>query len=391
MSKNSLIDLKDKKVLLRVDFNVPIKDLQIQDMTRIYESIATIQLLKNNNNKVVICSHLGRPDLEQDLESEYNQELSFKHYIEQIEAVIGYKIRFINKYLSSDLTICLENQNSDEICLLENTRFLEEEENCDLEFSQKLASGFEAFVFDAFAVAHRKHATSFGVGKFLTSYKGLLVERESNGLDLVIKNPKPEIVLVVGGAKIMTKIGVIETFLDKADYVCVGGALANTFLYALGYEMGQSLVEKEAVEVAIKIINKAKNSRAELILPIDIKNQDGKDVSVMTLQSQDNALDIGVLTVGRFENIIRKCKTVIFNGPMGVFKKNEFSHGTESILNTIADLDEATTVLGGGDTLEALNKFAIDPNFYTLVSTGGGAMLEYLEKNGLEVIESIEN
>lgn len=387
----SIEQIKCKRVFLRVDFNVPIRNLKIQDGTRVVEALPTLRLLKQNQNKVVICSHLGQPDLSQEIESESNNELSFKHYVEELEDLLGFRIKLINDYFGSDLKICTESQKEDEVCLLENSRFHKEEENCDMAFSQKLAENFDVFVFDAFAVAHRKHASTFGVGQFLESYKGLLVQKETSSLDLAFNNSQKPLVLIVGGAKISTKIGVIENFLDRADFICIGGALANTFLYALGYELGESLVEKDSLEVAIEIINKSKKGKTELILPVDVVVQNGTCKSVMDVSKTDKALDIGNLTIARFENILRSSKTIIFNGPMGVFKENEFSEGTESVLNTIADLPESITILGGGDTLDALRKYAIDPECFTLVSTGGGAMLKYLEKGRLEVIDNISN
>lgn len=387
----SLEQIKNSNVLLRVDFNVPVRNKNIEDLTRILEAVPTIKLLKDNGNKVAICSHLGRPDLSIPLEENENQVLSFKNYIDQLAEAIGYNVDFIESYPSDEIKSSLEKQDAEHVTLLENTRFYPQEETCEQIFSENLAKYFDVFVFDAFAVAHRKHATTFGVTEYLKSYKGLLVQKEMKGLDLSLNNPKSPMTLIVGGAKIMTKIGVIETFLDKADHICIGGALANTFLYALGYEMGESLVEEEALNIAIKIINKAKISKAELILPIDVKTNKFVDKSVLELKPEDNALDIGVLTTARFENILKRSKSIVFNGPMGVYKKNEFSYGTETVLNTISNTKDCLTILGGGDTLDALRKYAIDPSKFSLVSTGGGAMLKYLEKGHLEVLDKIEN
>jgi phosphoglycerate kinase len=383
-----LQQIKNSRVIVRVDYNIPVKNGQITDFTRIRKSIPTLQLLLQNQNKVTICSHLGRPDLTQPLDSEHNQKLSFQLLIDQISKEINLPIQFISNYPSSDLQIAIQNQPPNQVLLLENTRFHPEEEQNQDSFCQSLASHFDYFVFDAFGTAHRKHATTFGLAENLPSTLGLLVQDEVQGLDLGIKNPQKPLTIILGGAKIKTKIGVIKSFLNQADYICIGGALANTFLDAVGYELGQSLIEKEETNTAIQIINQAKKSNTELILPIDLITTSGQSKSAIDFTPNDNALDIGPLSISRIENIIKDSQTIIFNGPMGVYQNNLYSQGSEKILNSIAK-NKQTTILGGGDTLDALTKFAIDPNKFTHVSTGGGAMLKYLEKGSLPVIEYI--
>lgn len=382
--------ITDSKVIVRVDYNVPISDNQITDFTRIQKSLSTIQELLKNNNKVALISHLGRPNLDEGINSPHNQKLSFKNYLDQISQNTNLSFQFLNLYPSPDLKLDLENINQNQILLLENSRFFKEEESNDPDFSQELASYFDYFVFDAFGTAHREHASTIGLAQNLPSTFGKLVEEEISNLNK-LKDPKEPLVVLLGGAKIKTKIGVIQSFLDKASHICIGGALANTFLYAVGYELGQSKLEIDEVNTAIKIINLAKNSKTELILPIDLTTKSGTNKSVIEFTPEDSGLDIGPLTTGRFINLIHESKTIVFNGPMGVYQDNLYSNGTESILKAISK-SKATSILGGGDTLDAIAKYAIDPNTFTHVSTGGGAMLKYLETEGhLPVLDYIKN
>lgn len=383
-----LQQIKNSKVIVRVDYNIPVKNGQITDFTRIRKNIPTLQLLLKNQNKITICSHLGRPDLTQPLDSEHNQKLSFQPLIDQISHEINTPLKLISNYPSSDLEVAVQTQKPDQILLLENTRFHQEEKQNDPKFSKNIAKNYDYFIFDAFGTAHRKHATTLGLAESIPSTLGLLVQTEIHGLNLGIKNPKKPLTLILGGAKIKTKIGVIKSFLNQANYICIGGALANTFLDAVGYELGNSLIEKEETNTAIQIINRAKASKTKLILPIDLITSSGKAKSAIDFSQEDNALDIGPLSISRIENIIKDSQTIIFNGPMGVYQNNLYSQGSEQILKSIAK-SKHTTILGGGDTLDALTKFAIDPNKFTHVSTGGGAMLKYIEKGNLPVIEYI--
>lgn len=384
-------DISNSKVIVRVDYNVPIsEDGRITDFTRIQKSIPTLKTLLENKNKVTLVSHLGRPDLSEDINSPFNQKLSFKNYISQISEFLNIEIKFLNRYPSTDLKLDLENLKNNEILLLENSRFFQEEKSNDENFSKELASYFDHFVFDAFGTAHREHATTIGLAKNLQSTFGHLVEDEIYNLD-ELQNPEEPLIVLLGGAKIKTKIGVIESFLGKASHICIGGALANTFLYAVGYELGESKLEEDEVNTAINIINQAKNSQTELILPIDLTTKSGGHKSVIDFTQDDSGLDIGPLTTGRFINLIQEGKTIVFNGPMGVYQNNLYSNGTESILKAIS-ASKSKSILGGGDTLDAIAKYAINPNTFTHVSTGGGAMLKYIEKEGkLPVIEYIKS
>lgn len=383
-------EIKDSKIIIRVDYNVPISDGLITDYTRINKSLSTIKVLLKNNNKIALISHLGRPNLEEDLNSPHNQELSFQNYIKQISDQTNLEYKFLNRYPSSDLMLDLENLQDNQVLLLENSRFFKEEKSNDPNFSKELANYFDYFVFDAFGTAHREHASTIGLAQNLTSTFGLLVQDEIKNLNQ-LNAPQEPLLVLLGGAKIKTKIGVIKSFLGKASHICIGGALANTFLYAVGYELGQSKLEKEELKTAIEIINKAKSSPTELILPIDLTTQSGTNKSIIDFTPDDSGLDIGPLTAGRFINLISKSKTIVFNGPMGVYKNNLYSNGTESILKAISK-SKITSILGGGDTLDAIAKYAIDPSTFTHVSTGGGAMLKYIEKQGkLPVLEYIQN
>lgn len=385
-----LEEIKNSKVIVRVDYNVPINDGLITDFTRINKSLPTLRTLLKNNNKIAIISHLGRPDLSEDLNSPTNSKLSFENYLDQISQNLEIDLKFLKRYPSSDIKLDLENLSSNQILLLENSRFYKEETQNDANFTKELAQYFDYFVFDAFGTAHRKHATTLGLATHLPSTFGHLVNNEIQNLNKIM-NPEEPFLVLLGGAKIKTKIGVIESFLNTASHICIGGALANTFLYAVGYELGESLLEKEEVDTAIRIINLAKESKADLILPIDLTTKSGNHKSIIDFQKDDSGLDIGPLTTGRFINLINKSKTVVFNGPMGVYNNNLYSNGTESILKTISK-SKATSILGGGDTLDAIAKYAIDPSTYTHVSTGGGAMLKYIESNGdLPVLNQIRN
>jgi 3-phosphoglycerate kinase len=384
-------EIKSSKVIVRVDYNVPIKNGRITDFTRIQKSLPTIQTLLQNNNKIAICSHLGRPDPNLPQDSEKNTKLSFANLIDQISKNLNIELKLISHYPSPDLHLDLKNLQKNQILLLENTRFYSEEKENNTIFTKQLAEPFDYFVFDAFGTAHRQHATTIGLTKFLPSTFGTLVQTEIQELNLGLNNPQKPLTLFLGGAKIKTKIGIIETFLDTADYICIGGALANTFLYAVGYELGQSLIEQEETATAIKIINKAKTHHANLVLPIDLTTKSGEHKSIIDFQPNDSGLDIGPLTTARFSNLIKKSQTIIFNGPMGVYQDNLYSNGTESILKEISK-SKTTSILGGGDTLDAIAKYAINPNSYTHVSTGGGAMLKYLEQNGdLPVLKAIQS
>lgn len=384
-------NIQNSNVIVRVDYNVPTKNGEITDFTRIQKSLPTLKTLLNNNNRIAICSHLGRPDLTQPQNSEVNSKLSFANYIDQISSNLNIELKLISHYPTPDLKLDLKNLQKNQILILENTRFFTQEKNNESEFAQNLAEAFDYFVFDAFGTSHREHATTIGLTKFLPSAFGNLVETEIKELNLGLNNPQKPLTLLLGGAKIKTKIGIIETFLETADYICIGGALANTFLYAVGYELGESLIEIEEVNTAIKIINKAKTQHANLVLPIDLTTKSGESKSIINFQPNDSGLDIGPLTTARFTNLIKKSQTIIFNGPMGVYQDNLYANGTETILKEISK-SKTTSILGGGDTLDAIAKYAINPQTFTHVSTGGGAMLKFLESKGkLPVLEAIQS
>lgn len=387
---NNLSKIQNSKVIVRTDYNVKFDDESnsIVDDTRITRSAKSIQTLLQNNNKIVICSHFGRPD--PSLSAKENDNFSLKKIIPALEKILKVKIKFISNYPSPELQKTLTNLNPHkEIILLENTRFYKQEKENDSNWAEILSKGFDYFVFDAFGASHRQHATTHAIQKFLPSLKGNLVSEEIQQLKSLLGSPPKPLTLLLGGAKIKTKIGMIENFLDKADHILIGGALANTFLKAQGYEIGQSKYESEKLSVASEILKKAEESNTELLLPIDYITLDGNNKSLLETTSEDSLLDIGPLTITRFENILKESKTIIFNGPVGVFSKPNYSKGTKQLLETISQ-NQNTTILGGGDTLDALQLFNIPQDKFTHVSTGGGAMLKYLEGKTLPTLEKLK-
>lgn len=387
---NNLSKIQNSKVIVRTDYNVKFdsKSKSIVDTTRLTRSASSIKTLLQNNNKIVICSHFGRPD--PNLSSKENQIFSLQQIIPELEKILGVKIKFITKYPSQELQKALTSLNPHkEIILLENTRFFKQEKENDSEWAETISKGFDYFVFDAFGASHREHSTTHAIQKFLPSLKGDLVSQELKQLNPLLKSPQKPLNIVLGGAKIKTKIGIIKNFLDKADHILIGGALANTFLKAQGYEVGQSKYEPEKLEVASEIFEKAKNSSTKLILPIDYVTVDGSVKSLLETTPKDSLLDIGPLTITRFQNILKDSQTIIFNGPVGVFSKLNYSKGTKLLLETISE-NKNTTILGGGDTLDALQLFEIPQAKFTHVSTGGGAMLKYLEGKTLPTLEKLK-
>jgi len=385
------INLKGKRVLVRVDYNVALTARsQISDDFRIRQSLETLKYLQKQNCKILLVSHFGRP------EGKWDKKYSLRPVAKHLAKLIS-KVSFFDKdyiYSSSDKNR-LDNLKAGEIVLLENIRFYPGEENNDKDFSQKLASLADVFVNDAFGVCHREHASTAGITNFLPSAAGLLLEKEIKIISQAIEKPKRPLVVLVGGAKTETKIGMIGRLLKKADYFLIGGALANTFLKAQGYKMGKSIVDNKVVMECRKILFQAKKNKTTIVLPKDVvvgNFKTGKivgEVTVDKISSGLQALDIGTKTQAEFGNLIAKAKTIIWNGPMGAFEKEKFSKGTEFIYYSIAQNPNSLSIVGGGDTLACLSKEeylkVIDH-----VSSGGGAMLQFIEKGTLPAIKILE-
>lgn len=378
--------IKDKDVLLRVDFNVTVEGSRVTEDFRMRATIPTIQYLLNRGaRRIILMSHFGRP------KGERNPEHSLVYVARHLEDILGKSVKFFDDAIGEDLRQKIE-KSEDKIILLENLRFYKGEEGNEDKFSRDVASLGDFFAQDAFGVCHREHASVVGVPKFLPSYAGLLVEKEVNALSLLLKNPERPFAALIGGAKISTKIKVIEKFLAIADNVALGGALANTALKARGMAVGKSLVE-EGVEEDIKNID---FTSVKLHLPLDVKVAKDKDsIDGISTEGAGNVsvdqiiLDIGPDTQKLFSNIIERSKTIVWNGPMGYIENEAFQEGTHSVAKDVAEASaNAFTVVGGGDTYLILEELGIMDKV-GFVSTGGGAMLDFLVKGtlpGLEVL-----
>jgi len=387
-----LPEIKGKRILVRVDFNVPLKDDgSVQDDTRIEAALPTINYLLEKNAKVILMSHLGRPG------GEIKEELRLTKVAEYLSKLINKPVKKLDEIMGEEVEKEIEEMNDGEIIMLENTRFDKGEKSCEENFTKSIAKLGEFFVNDAFGTAHRKHASTAGLAEHLDSYAGLLMEKEINALSPLIneKPPRP-LTMIFGGAKIDTKIGIIKNFLKKADYFLIGGALANTFLAAAGYNVAKSLYEEEKTEIAREIMLEAKKEGKSFLIPHDAvvaseisKTVESLDVPVQDVIGDMKILDIGKLTTEKYKDIIKKSKTVIWNGPVGLYEFPQFQNGSRQIAETLAN-HECTSVLGGGDTIDCINRFNIPENKFTHVSTGGGASLEFLSGEKLPGIECLK-
>ena len=385
--------LAEKKVLVRVDFNVPIINGQVQDETRIKETLPTIKLLQELNCKIILLSHLGRPD------GKKVDDLSLKIIIPTLEKLIGTQVHFAENCIGQEAVIGSAALKNGEILLLENCRFHPEEETNNQEFAEKLATLADFYINDAFAVSHRAHASVEALAKLLPSAAGLLLEKEVNILSKILEKSEQPLTLVLGGAKIDTKIGLFKNFIPKANYFLVGGALANTFLLAEGFNIGSSLVEKDKVGTAQEIALEIESEKKFLRIPEDVvvadeitENANTADLPVEDIEGEMKILDIGVKTAEKFSKYISESKTIIWNGPLGLAELKNFQQGTKTVGEAIAKATKngVTTVIGGGDTIDAIKRVGLKPEQFTHVSTGGGAMLEFLEGKTLPGIAVLE-
>lgn len=371
--------MKNKKVLVRVDYNVPLKNGKVADDTRITESLKTIKHLLENNARIILVSHMGRP------EGKFSQDLSLKPVAERLSEIIGKKVKFVNECVGKNVEEAVDKMKNKDILMLENTRFHNEEKENDKEFSKSLANLAEIYVSDAFGTVHRAHASTEGVAHKLPAYAGYLIEKEINALSPLLKSPESPFTLLLGGAKIDTKIGIIKEYIEKADKILLGGGLANTFVYARGFDVGNSLCEKDKAEQAREILMQAKTSKTDIVMPTDSVVADEMeeglitaDIKIESIEGSMCMLDLGKGSLNTYKNILNNSRTIIWNGPVGLFEKEPFHRGTYEIAKTLTKV-KAKTYIGGGDTLEALKRFKIGHKNFTHVSTGGGAMLEFLE------------
>lgn len=389
------LDVNGKKVLVRVDFNVPLSKEnkgEIADDTRIKAALPTIDYLLENNAKVILMSHLGRP------KGEANPDFSLKPVADWLDNNYGEKFHFFpsSKVVDEKVKEEVNELKDGEVALLENTRFVAGETKNDEEFSKQLASLADLYVNDAFGTSHRSHSSNVGVASILPSAVGFLIEKEIDVMGKALEVPERPFVSILGGAKVSDKIGVIENLIGKVDTILIGGGMAYTFLKAQGKEIGKSLLEEDKMDLSLELIEKAKANNVEILLPIDAVVADeieaGVDTEIVDIDNipaDKEALDIGPKTAKLFADKIKDAKTVVWNGPMGVFEIKEFSNGTNEVAEALAD-SNATTIVGGGDSALAIEMAGLKDKI-THVSTGGGASLEFLEGKDLPGISAIEN
>lgn len=385
---NDIQDLTGKKVVVRADLNVPTEGTAITDNSRIERFAPTAKLLSDKGAKVIILTHFGRPKGK-------SEEFSNKILVDNLSKAIGKPVEFVNDTIGDEVSEKINLMNDGDIILLENVRFYKEEEANDNAFAQKLASLGELYVNDAFSTSHRAHASTEGITKYLPSYAGLLMEEEVNALTSALENPQHPAIAIVGGSKVSTKLAVLENITKKVDAIVIGGAMANTFLLAQGYNIGASMAEEDMKDTALKIIEEAKKNGCEIILPIDVcvakefkANAENKFVGVDDVDGDWKIFDIGPESSKILDEKFKEAKTVLWNGPLGVFELVPFDRGTNELAKTVAELTrdgKIISVAGGGDTVSALNNAGVAKDF-TYISTAGGAFLEWLEGKTLPAI-----
>ena len=383
------LDVNGKKVLVRCDFNVPLdSELNITDNSRIVASLETIKYLLEHNAAVILCSHLGRP------KGEVKPEFSLAPVAAELSKQLGLEVKLAKDVVGEDAKRLSSEIKPGEVVLLENVRSDAREEKNDEELSKEFASLAELYVNDAFGTCHRAHSSTAGVASFLPSACGFLIEKEIKFIGGAVDTPERPFVAILGGAKVSDKIGVIESLIDKADKVLIGGGMAYTFFKAMGREVGLSLLEVDRIELAKQIMEKAGD---KLVLPIDnvVAKEFSNDAVATTVPSDQipadqEGLDVGPKTVELFASYLKDAKTVVWNGPMGVFELPNFAKGTIGVCEAIADLQGATTIIGGGDSAAAAISLGYADKF-THISTGGGASLEYLEGKELPGVASISD
>ena len=377
MNKRSVrdLDVGDKRVLVRVDFNVPVKDGEVTDDTRIRRALPTIRYLLEEGARPVLISHLGRPKGEPD------PKYAMDPVAARLQELLGEPVEKLDAAVGPEVEEALDDWDGRGVVLLENSRFYPGETSNDPGFADQLAALADLYVDDAFGAAHRAHATTVGVPERLPAAAGLLMEEEIDYLDKVLEDPERPFVAILGGAKVSDKLGVIESLLGTADTLLIGGAMGFTFFRALGYEVGDSLVEEDYLEEAKRLMEEAGD---RLVLPVDVvvadameEGAESETVAVDGIPSGKMGLDIGPETVALFEGHISGASTIFWNGPMGVFEIDAFAKGTEGVARAVAD-SGATSVVGGGDSVAAVNKLGLEDQM-SHISTGGGASLEYVE------------
>jgi len=392
MNKKTIkdINITGKRILLRTDYNVSLRGAKIADDTRIRQTFQTLNFLLAKKCTIIIISHLDDPG------GKYNEKLSLRLVARDLEKILGKKVYFETDYLSQKGQEKIDRFGPKKIILLENLRFNPQEEANDSEFAQKLAQLGEIFVNDGFGVSHRQHASVVGIAKFLPAVAGLLLEKEVNIISQTLAHSAHPFVAIVGGAKTETKINLLGKLMEKADTILLGGCLANTFLLAKGFSLGKSVVDRDAVGRAKRLLAQAKAKKVEFVLPVDVvlgkpdTNFIDPSVPVDKIAPQLQAFDIGPQTEALFGRVIDEAKTIIWSGPMGMIENNEYARGTDFIFYAISQNRQARSIVGGGDTIAAIGKKEYLEGI-THISTGGGAMLEFIEKGTLPGIEVLED
>ena len=385
------IDLKDKKVIVRCDFNVPQDENgKITDNRRIVSALPTIKYLLEQNCRIILCSHLGRP------KGEVKPEFSLAPVATELSRLLGQEVKLAKDVVGEDAIALTSNMQEGEIVLLENVRFEAGEEKNDEELSKAFASLAEVYVNDAFGTAHRAHSSTTGVASYLPAVSGFLIEKELNFLGTALENPERPFMAILGGKKVSDKIGVIKALLEKVDVLMIGGAMAYTFFKSMGYNVGNSICEEDKLDLARELMEEAKEKGVKFMLPVDTKigkefdpNTESKTVKYTEIPDGWEGYDIGVETIEMYSKELQNAKTVVWNGPLGLFEFDQFAIGTNSIAKTLADVD-AVKIIGGGDSAAAVEKAGLAEKF-THISTGGGASLEFLEGKKLPGIEALQD
>ena len=384
------VDVKGKRVFVRVDFNVPMEEGKITDETRIRAAVPTIEQLVNAGAKVILASHLGRP------KGEVNEDMRLTAVGERLSELMGKPVTKLDESIGADVEAAVNNMQDGDIILLENVRFHKGEEKNDETLAKEFAKLADLYVNDAFGAAHRAHASTEGIAKHVPAVSGLLMEKELDVLGKALSNPERPFTAIIGGAKVKDKIGVIENLLDKVDHLIIGGGLVFTFVKAMGHDIGKSLLEEDKIELAKGFIEKAKEKGVQLHMPVDAvvanefsKDADTKVVAIDAIPSDWMGLDIGPKTAENYAEVIKQSKLIIWNGPMGVFEMEKFANGTKTVADAMATTD-GYTIIGGGDSAAAVEKFEVASKM-DHISTGGGASLELMEGKELPGIVALND
>ncbi|SFC26531.1 phosphoglycerate kinase [Bacillus sp. OV322] len=393
MNKKSLkdIDVKGKRVFCRVDFNVPMENGKITDDTRIRAALPTIEYLTEQGAKVILASHLGRP------KGQVTEELRLTPVAKRLSELTGKDVRKTDEAFGDSVKAEISSMMEGEILLLENVRFYPGEEKNDPELAKSFAELADVYVNDAFGAAHRAHASTEGIAQYLPAAAGLLMQKELEVLGKALSNPERPFTAIIGGAKVKDKIGVIENLLEKVDNLIIGGGLAYTFIKSQGHEIGKSLLEEDKIDLAASFIKKAEEKGVKLYMPIDVivaddfsNDANTKEVNVDSIPADWEALDIGPKTRELYADVIKSSKLVIWNGPMGVFEIDKFANGTKKVAEALAESTDTFSVIGGGDSAAAVEKFHLADKM-SHISTGGGASLEFMEGKELPGVTALND